>query len=103
RHIVSSASQSSLESEPSKSPWSSVQSAWDVFYRFSRPHTVIGTVLSIISVSLLAVEKSSDISPLFLTGVFEAIIASVMMNIYIVGLNQISDIDIDKVNKPYLP
>ncbi|PIN08604.1 homogentisate phytyltransferase [Handroanthus impetiginosus] len=25
------------------------------------------------------------------------------MNIYIVGLNQISDIEIDKVNKPYLP
>ena len=25
------------------------------------------------------------------------------MNIYIVGLNQISDIAIDKVNKPYLP
>ncbi|PKI31678.1 hypothetical protein CRG98_047932 [Punica granatum] len=25
------------------------------------------------------------------------------MNIYIVGLNQLSDIDIDKVNKPYLP
>jgi len=26
-----------------------------------------------------------------------------MMNIYIVGLNQLTDIEIDKVNKPYLP
>jgi homogentisate phytyltransferase/homogentisate geranylgeranyltransferase len=25
------------------------------------------------------------------------------MNVYIVGLNQIHDIEIDKVNKPYLP
>ncbi|XP_027068950.1 homogentisate phytyltransferase 1, chloroplastic isoform X3 [Coffea arabica] len=60
-------------------------------------------VLSIISVSLLAVEKVSDFSPLFFTGMFEAIAAAFLMNIYIVGLNQLSDIDIDKVNKPYLP
>ncbi|KAL0339943.1 UNVERIFIED_CONTAM: hypothetical protein Sradi_4511100 [Sesamum radiatum] len=44
RHIVNSASGHSLESEPAKSPWRSVQHAFDAFYRFSRPHTVIGTV-----------------------------------------------------------
>ncbi|KAG9150742.1 hypothetical protein Leryth_002905 [Lithospermum erythrorhizon] len=33
----------------------------------------------------------------------EAIVTALMMNIYIVGLNQLSDIEIDKVNKPYLP
>lgn len=81
--------------------------------------------LSIISVSLLAVENLSDISPLFVTGVIEvwkslcqlklkvklvdaifmkriflllqAIAAALLMNIYIVGLNQLSDIEIDKV------
>lgn len=79
------------------------RNALDAFYRFSRPHTVIGTALSIISVSLLAVEKLSDISPLFFTGLLEAVVAALFMNIYIVGLNQLSDIDIDKVNKPYLP
>ncbi|KAK6127072.1 hypothetical protein DH2020_039184 [Rehmannia glutinosa] len=116
RHLkyrVNSASGHSLESEPSKSPWSSAQHAVDAFYRFSRPHTVIGTrkltlsfleqALSIISVSLLAVDKLSDFSPLFFTGVLEAIAAALLMNIYIVGLNQLSDIEIDKVNKPYLP
>ncbi|XP_051148991.1 homogentisate phytyltransferase 1, chloroplastic-like [Andrographis paniculata] len=92
-----------LESEPSGSPWKSVQLALDAFYRFSRPHTVIGTVLSIISVSLLAVENVSDFSPAFFSGVLEAIVAAFFMNIYIVGLNQLCDIDIDKVNKPYLP
>ncbi|KAI3472430.1 hypothetical protein Pfo_029551 [Paulownia fortunei] len=103
KYIVNSASGHSLESEPSKSPWSSVQHALDAFYRFSRPHTVIGTALSIISVSLLAVQKLSDFSPLFFSGVLEAIAAALLMNIYIVGLNQLSDIEIDKVNKPYLP
>ena len=26
-----------------------------------------------------------------------------LANLYIVGINQLSDIEIDKVNKPYLP
>ncbi|CAI9098460.1 OLC1v1035111C3 [Oldenlandia corymbosa var. corymbosa] len=101
--LVNAASGQPLESEPSKDPLNTLQGSLDAFYRFSRPHTVIGTVLSIISVSLLAVEKLSDFSPLFLTGMSEAIVAAFFMNIYIVGLNQLSDIDIDKVNKPYLP
>ncbi|XP_073150840.1 homogentisate phytyltransferase 1, chloroplastic [Henckelia pumila] len=103
KYRVNSASEQSFESEPLKNPWRSPQHALDAFYRFSRPHTIIGTALSIISVSLLAVEKLSDFSPLFFSGVLEAIVAALLMNIYIVGLNQISDIDIDKVNKPYLP
>lgn len=107
KFLVNAASGQSLESEPGaykpKSGWDSFKNALDAFYRFSRPHTVIGTVLSIVSVSLLAVEKLSDISPLFFTGVLEAVVAALFMNIYIVGLNQLSDIDIDKVNKPYLP
>ncbi|KAJ0697822.1 putative homogentisate phytyltransferase [Helianthus annuus] len=40
---------------------------------------------------------------IFLTLNFQAIVAAFFMNIYIVGLNQLSDIEIDKVNKPYLP
>ncbi|XP_038889435.1 homogentisate phytyltransferase 1, chloroplastic isoform X1 [Benincasa hispida] len=87
----------------SKNYGDSIRSFLDAFYRFSRPHTVIGTALSIVSVSLLAVEKLSDLSPLFLTGVLEAIVAALFMNIYIVGLNQLFDIEIDKINKPYLP
>ncbi|XP_010467734.1 PREDICTED: homogentisate phytyltransferase 1, chloroplastic [Camelina sativa] len=88
--------------EPNSKP-KSFRDSLDAFYRFSRPHTVIGTVLSILSVSFLAVEKVSDISPLLFTGILEAVVAALMMNIYIVGLNQLSDVEIDKVNKPYLP
>uniref|UniRef100_A0A804R5G1 Homogentisate phytyltransferase 1 chloroplastic n=1 Tax=Zea mays TaxID=4577 RepID=A0A804R5G1_MAIZE len=101
------ASGQQLQSEPethdSTTIWRAISSSLDAFYRFSRPHTVIGTALSIVSVSLLAVQSLSDISPLFLTGLLEAVVAALFMNIYIVGLNQLFDIEIDKVNKPTLP
>ncbi|KAJ6731561.1 HOMOGENTISATE SOLANESYLTRANSFERASE CHLOROPLASTIC [Salix purpurea] len=107
KFLVHAASGQPFESESGaynpESTSKSVKNALDAFYRFSRPHTVIGTALSILSVSLLAIEKLSDISPLFFTGVLEAVAAALMMNIYIVGLNQLTDIEIDKVNKPYLP
>ncbi|KAM6574172.1 hypothetical protein CsatA_022499 [Cannabis sativa] len=102
RFLVKAAGGQPLESEP-KNDMNSAKDALDAFYRFSRPHTVIGTALSIVSVSLLAIEKLSDFSPLFFVGMLEAIVAALLMNIYIVGLNQLYDIDIDKVNKPYLP
>ncbi|XP_058754745.1 homogentisate phytyltransferase 1, chloroplastic-like [Vicia villosa] len=107
KFIVKAAPEQSFESEQpdfdSKNFLDAVKNSIDAFYRFSRPHTVIGTALSILSVSLLAVEKVSDISPLFFTGVWEAVVAALFMNIYIVGLNQLSDVEIDKINKPYLP
>ncbi|XVE98798.1 hypothetical protein REPUB_Repub03eG0139400 [Reevesia pubescens] len=106
KFLVNATSGHPLEAEPGaypKTTWNSVKNALDAFYRFSRPHTVVGTALSIVSVSLLAVEKVSDVSSLFFTGVLQAVVAALMMNIYIVGLNQLSDIEIDKVNKPYLP
>ncbi|KAM5553816.1 hypothetical protein ABKV19_025839 [Rosa sericea] len=107
KFLVNATAGHPLDSEPgaynAKNVWNTLKNATDAFYRFSRPHTVIGTALSIISVSLLAVQNLSDFSPLFFTGVLEAVVAALLMNIYIVGLNQLSDIDIDKVNKPYLP
>ncbi|XP_060969010.1 receptor-like protein 48 [Cannabis sativa] len=45
----------------------------------------------------------SDFSPLFFAGMLEAVVAALLINIYIVCLYQLYDIDIDKVNKPYLP
>ena len=45
---MNAASEQSLESDPGayrpKSIWDSPKNALDAFYRFSRPHTVIGTV-----------------------------------------------------------
>lgn len=108
KYLARAAAEQPFESDPviyhPKGPAKSLHNVVDAFYRFSRPHTVIGTALSIVSVSLLAAEKLSDIYQLgFFAGVSEAIVAAFFMNIYIVGLNQLSDIEIDKVNKPYLP
>ncbi|KAI3775307.1 hypothetical protein L1987_49878 [Smallanthus sonchifolius] len=103
KRVASAVSEQQPVDPDPTSPQHSLPNALNAFYRFSRPHTVIGTTLSIVSVSLLAVQKLSDFSPLFFIGVLEAIVAAFFMNIYIVGLNQLSDIEIDKVNKPYLP
>ncbi|KHN24641.1 Homogentisate phytyltransferase 1, chloroplastic [Glycine soja] len=64
---------------------------------------MIGQMLSIISTSLLAVEKLSYISPLFFIGVLQAMVPQLFMSIYMNGVNQLFDVEIDKINKPHLP
>ncbi|KAI3524566.1 hypothetical protein L1887_03225 [Cichorium endivia] len=75
----------------------------NVIYRFSKVYTLQGTVLSIISISLLAIQKLSDFTPLFFIGVLQAVIGGSLANSYVASINQLSDIDIDKINKPHLP
>ncbi|KAG2403127.1 Glycinol 4-dimethylallyltransferase [Vigna angularis] len=65
--------------------------------------SVIGRTFSTVSASLLVVEKLSDISPLFFIGVLQAMVPLLFMDIYVNGVNQLSDLEIDKINKPYLP
>uniref|UniRef100_A0A7N0TCI3 Uncharacterized protein n=1 Tax=Kalanchoe fedtschenkoi TaxID=63787 RepID=A0A7N0TCI3_KALFE len=101
--LVKATSGQPLESSISEGIWDSAKSRVDAFYRFSRPHTVKGTILGVTSMSLLAIEKMSDISPLFIMGVLKAMVVALCMNMYIVGINQLTDVDIDKVNKPTLP
>lgn len=36
-------------------------------------------------------------------GLIQALVPALLMNIAIVGLNQLTDVEIDRVNKPYLP
>ncbi|KAG0515350.1 hypothetical protein BDA96_10G270600 [Sorghum bicolor] len=73
------------------------------FYQFCRPHTIFGTIIGITSVSLLPVKSLDDFTLTVLWGYLEALAAALCMNIYVVGLNQLFDIEIDKVNKPILP
>ncbi|KAK1381910.1 Homogentisate geranylgeranyltransferase [Heracleum sosnowskyi] len=75
----------------------------DAFYRFTRPHTIIGTIVGITSVSLLPLVSFGDLSPAFFVGLLKVMIPIVCANIYVVGLNQLYDVEIDKVNKPNLP
>lgn len=80
-----------------KSQGSWLYSLW----KFSRPHTIIGTTLSVLGLYLVAVgitnSSFSLITPL------GAWISCICGNIYIVGLNQLEDVAIDKINKPHLP
>jgi homogentisate phytyltransferase/homogentisate geranylgeranyltransferase len=72
------------------------------FIRFSRLHTVIGTTLSISALYVLALSYSGFES--WYPGLyFWSLLSCLGANIYIVGLNQITDVDIDRINKPYLP
>lgn len=69
-------------------------------WRFSRPHTIIGTSLSVLALWLLnhPSPELASLWPLLLTG-----ITCWGGNICIVGLNQLEDIALDRINKPHLP
>ncbi|RDX91212.1 Glycinol 4-dimethylallyltransferase, partial [Mucuna pruriens] len=73
------------------------------FFMFSSPYAMTTQTLSMISTSLFVVKKLSDISPLFLVGVLQAVVPHLFMGIYVAGVNQLCDLEIDKINKPYLP
>ncbi|MEB3312898.1 MAG: homogentisate phytyltransferase [Cyanobacteriota bacterium] len=73
-------------------------------WKFWRPHTVIGTGLSVIGiavmvVAMLPVRHLGPGLPVLLI----ALGACWLGNLYIVGLNQLEDIAIDRINKPHLP
>ncbi len=69
-------------------------------WKFSRPHTVIGTAISIVTLYIIICKDcKTDHLPLLLI----ALSIGIGCNIFIVGINQIADVNIDKINKPYLP
>ena len=81
------------------------RTAWPgVLWRFARPHTIIGTTASILGLYVL----TADALPGFAVGdglgdLLCTLIAGWCVNVFIVGVNQIEDVEIDRVNKPYLP
>lgn len=77
------------------------------FWKFSRPHTIIGTTLSVWGIFAIAASRQGGIHEFLalstLWKVILAWIACLCGNVYIVGLNQLEDIEIDRINKPDLP
>lgn len=67
-----------------------------VLWRFSRPHTLIGTTLSILGIA--AITGTGGAGDLLLT-----LLAGAAVNLFIVGINQVEDVEIDRINKPHLP
>ncbi|MGB2926809.1 MAG: homogentisate phytyltransferase [Limnothrix sp.] len=75
---------------------------WQSLWQFSRPHTIIGTSLSVWALAFLAATPAQLFGSFGLT-VLGAWLACLAGNVYIVGLNQLTDIEIDRINKPNLP
>lgn len=77
-----------------------VKSLW----KFSRPHTIIGTSLSVLALYLISLATTNnEISAINLEQMLAVWLACLCGNVYIVGLNQLYDIEIDRINKPALP
>ncbi|KAH9685571.1 putative homogentisate phytyltransferase 1 [Citrus sinensis] len=60
-------------------------------------------VFGIVSVSLLPVQSLADLTPRFFIEILKVIVPTLLMNTFLTALNQICDVQIDKINKPYLP
>jgi homogentisate solanesyltransferase len=92
--------------EESKS--GSIKAKINALYKFTRPHTIRGTILASIAGTIRAlVDTPGAIANanwgLLLPRAIIGMIALLLGNAFIVGINQIFDEDIDKMNKPFLP
>jgi len=72
------------------------------FIRFCRPHTIIATSLQVTGLFIL-VNGFQQIDLNQLAIYVAALVSCLALNIYIVGLNQLTDVAIDRINKPTLP
>lgn len=76
----------------------------EAFWRFVRPHTIRGTFLGATALVVRAlIENPALIDWSLLPKALRGLLALLCGNGYIVGINQIYDVGIDKVNKPFLP
>ena len=72
-----------------------------ILWQFSRPHTIIGSLCSITALYIMALGgKDLGAHLLLYAGTLTAALAC---NVFIVGINQLADVELDKINKPYLP
>lgn len=86
----------------------SVKARVKALYKFTRPHTIRGTILASVAGTIRALIDTPDSLVRVNWGIMlpRALIgmaALLLGNAFIVGINQIYDEDIDKMNKPFLP
>ena len=70
-------------------------------YKFSRPHTVRGTLLACatgVGKALIESPQQLALLPALFPRAMLGVVALVLGNLFIVGINQIYDVDIDKVH-----
>lgn len=86
----------------------SIKAKLRALYKFTRPHTIRGTILaSFAGTTRALVDTPGAIADanwgLMLPRAVIGMVALLLGNAFIVGINQIFDEDIDKLNKPFLP
>ncbi|KAK7290044.1 hypothetical protein RIF29_04171 [Crotalaria pallida] len=91
------------EARDQKSISDSIKNGLIVLYRFTRPYSAIPIVHAATAMAILTVEKFSDLSLVFVNGWLQVVIPYVLMIIVNCGLNELCDLEIDKINKPHLP
>lgn len=74
-----------------------------VLWRFGRPHTLIGTSVSVLALFLLASDGSGAGVGTMAFHLWWTLVAAAAVNVFIVGINQVEDLEIDRINKPELP
>lgn len=80
------------------------RTAVTVLWRFSRPHTAIGTALSVAGIFAIAADRLGPLpAGRAAFHLFWTLVAALAVNVFIVGINQLMDVDIDRINKPRLP
>lgn len=71
-------------------------------YEFGRPHTLAATTFQAVGVFTIVI-AGEHLTSVALGALLLAWVGSLAANLYVVGLNQLYDLEIDRVNKPYLP
>jgi len=98
----------SLEGDFDPSTSDAPNNPFRTLYKFARPHTIRGTILGSIAGTVRALLDT----PSALVGVNWSsllpragigVVALLLGNTFITGINQIYDIEIDRLNKPFLP
>ena len=76
-------------------------------YKFCRPHTIRGTILASFAGVAKALADSGGLAACWswelLPRAALGLVALLAGNAFIVGINQLYDVEVDKVNKPFLP
>ncbi|XP_062113904.1 homogentisate solanesyltransferase, chloroplastic-like [Humulus lupulus] len=84
-----------------------LKKVWDfghVWLKYLRPYAIVGTVAASVSVYGRVMTENPDLFRWsLLMKALPGLFAIICGNAYYIGINQIYDVDIDRVNKPYLP
>lgn len=72
------------------------------FWKFTRPHTIIGSALSVSALYALVL-GGTEAPPAHVSVWLPSVVAALACNVFITGLNQCCDVAVDRINKPWLP